>query len=98
MPRPDLVIYLQAPVSVLLGRIQRRGIDAELNVQGDYLKSLCDIYSQFFHSYARSPLLIVNAEHINYVDSDDDFNMLLEHILGISSGRHYFNPLSSREV
>lgn len=98
MPRPDLVIYLQAPVSVLLGRIQRRGIDAELNVQGDYLKSLCDIYSQFFHSYARSPLLIVNAEHINYVDSDDDFNMLLEHILSISSGRHYFNPLSSREL
>ena len=98
MPRPDLVIYLQAPVSVLLGRIQRRGIDAELNVQGDYLKSLCDIYSQFFHSYTRSPLLIVNAEHINYVDSDDDFNMLLEHILSISSGRHYFNPLSSREL
>ena len=98
MPRPDLVIYLQAPVSVLLGRISRRGIDAELNVHGDYLKSLCDIYSQFFHSYTRSPLLIVNAENINYVDSDDDFNMLLEHILSIRSGRHYFNPLSSQDL
>lgn len=97
MPRPDLVIYLQAPVSVLINRIRRRGIDAELNVHGDYLESLCDIYSQFFHSYTRSPLLVVNAENINYVDSVDDFNMLLEHILSIRSGRHYFNPLSSQE-
>jgi deoxyadenosine/deoxycytidine kinase len=97
LPRPDLVIYLQAPVSVLMQRIRRRGIDAELNVHSDYLGSLCDIYSQFFHSYTRSPLLIVNAEKINYVDNDDDFETLLDHILSIKSGRHYFNPLSSRE-
>jgi len=94
LPRPDLVIYLQAPVSVLMKRIRRRGIDAELDIDTDYLKSLCDIYSQFFHSYSRSPLLVVNAENINTVDNDDDFNMLLRHILSIKSGRHYFNPIS----
>ncbi len=94
MPRPDLVIYLQAPVPVLMQRIRRRGIDAEQDIDGDYLRSLCDIYSQFFHSYSRSPLLVVNAENINTVDNDDDFNMLLQHILSIKSGRHYFNPLS----
>ena len=98
LPRPDLVIYLQAPVSVLMQRIRRRGIDAEQNVHNDYLKSLCDIYSQFFHSYSRSPLLVVNAESINYVDNDEDFDMLLEHILRIRSGRHYFNPLSSQDL
>jgi deoxyguanosine kinase len=97
LPRPDLVIYLQAPVSVLMQRIHRRGIDAEQGIQSDYLKSLCDIYSQFFHSYTRSPLLVVNAENINYVDNDEDFDMLLQHVLRISSGRHYFNPLSSGE-
>ncbi len=97
LPRPDLVIYLQASVSVLMQRIRHRGIDAEQDIHGDYLKSLCDIYSQFFHSYARSPLLVVNAENINYVDNDDDFNMLLKHILSIKSGRHYFNPLSERK-
>ncbi len=95
-PRPDLVIYLQAPVSVLMQRIRRRGIDAEQDIHRDYLNSLCDIYSQFFHSYTRSPLLVVNAENINYVDNDEDFDMLLQHILRISSGRHYFNPLSSQ--
>jgi len=97
LPRPDLVIYLQAPVSVLMQRIRRRGIDAEQDIDGDYLKSLCDIYSQFFHSYTRSPLLVVNAENINHVDSDDDYTMLLNHILSIKSGRHYFNPLSSQK-
>jgi len=95
-PRPDLVIYLQAPVQVLMQRIRRRGIDAEQDINSDYLRSLCDIYSQFFHTYTRSPLLVVNAESINYVDNDEDFEMLLEHILKISSGRHYFNPLSSQ--
>ncbi len=96
LPRPDLVIYLQAPVPVLMQRIRRRGIDAEQNIHSEYLKSLCDIYSQFFHTYTRSPLLIVNAENINYVDNDEDFDMLLQHILRIKSGRHYFNPLSSQ--
>ncbi len=97
LPRPDLVIYLQAPVSVLMQRIRRRGVDAEQDIHGDYLKSLCDIYSQFFHSYTRSPLLVVNAENINYVDNGDDFNMLLKHILSIKSGRHYFNPISEQK-
>ncbi|MFW2439035.1 MAG: deoxynucleoside kinase [Arenicellales bacterium] len=97
LPRPDLVIYLQAPVSVLMQRIRRRGIDAEQDIHSDYLKSLCDIYSQFFHSYSRSPLLVVNAESINYVDNDDDYTMLLNHILSIKSGRHYFNPLSGQK-
>lgn len=98
LPRPDLVVYLQASVPVLLQRIRRRGIDAELSVDSDYLTSLCDIYNQFFYSYSRSPLLIVNAENINYVDNDEDFAMLLGHILSINSGRHYFNPLSSEEI
>jgi deoxyadenosine/deoxycytidine kinase len=79
-------------------RIHRRGIDAEQDINSDYLKSLSDIYSQFFHSYTRSPLLVVNAENINYVDNDEDFDMLLDHILRISSGRHYFNPLSSQDL
>jgi len=93
LPRPNLVIYLQAPVPVLTKRIKRRGIDAELNIDDDYLQALCAAYTSFFHTYKASPLLVVNAEHINYVDKDEDYQMLLEHILKIKSGRHFFNPL-----
>ena len=93
LPRPDLVIYLQAPVPVLLERVRKRGIVAEQNIDREYLESLCSIYTKYFHSYSESPLLVVNAAQINYVDNDDDYRMLLEHIVSTHSGRHYFNPL-----
>lgn len=91
-PRPDLVVYLQAPVDVLLGRIARRGIEMEQRIEADYLQRLSDAYMKFFHHYSQAPLLIVNAAEINPVDDEDDFQMLLERILRVRSGRHFFNP------
>ena len=60
-PVPDLVVYLQAPVDVLLERIGRRGIPAEQLIERRYLEQLNEAYSQFFHFYDEAPLLIVNA-------------------------------------
>ncbi|HFD81105.1 MAG TPA: deoxynucleoside kinase [Gammaproteobacteria bacterium] len=93
VPRPDLVIYLQAPVEVLLGRIRKRGIASEQAMEPAYLRSLCDAYLRFFHYYDEAPLLIVNAADINLVDSDSDYRALLEQMEQVKSGRHYFNPL-----
>jgi len=93
VPEPDLVIYLQAPVDVLMERIRRRGIDYERLIDNDYLQSLVDTYTAFFHRYSKSPLLIVNSARINIVDRQSDYEMLLDHIRTIKSGRHYFNPL-----
>lgn len=92
-PRPDLVIYLQAPVEVLLGRIYKRNRDYEQHIDAAYLQRLVDAYARFFHQYNDAPLLIVNAAEINLVDSDMDYNALLEQVSRVSSGRHYFNPL-----
>ncbi len=92
VPRPDLVIYLQAPVDVLNKRIARRGIAYERGMETSYLKTLCDAYTRFFHDYDESPLLIVNAAEINLVDSDTDYQALLEQMALVRSGRHYFNP------
>jgi deoxyadenosine/deoxycytidine kinase len=94
LPRPNLVIYLQAPVPVLMKRIRKRGIDSEQSIDEDYLEALCSAYTSFFHAYKESPLLVVNAEHINYVDREEDYQTLLDHILKIKSGRHFFNPLA----
>lgn len=96
MPVPDLVIYLQAPVAVLLDRIRRRGIHYEHRIERDYLQALADAYTRFFYHYAAAPLLVVNAAEINFVDSDEDFSALLEHIGSIRRGRHFFNPLTSQ--
>lgn len=92
-PRPDLVIYLQAPLDVLLDRIRQRGISAEQYITTDYLKALNDAYTEFFHFYDGAPLLIVNAKDLNLAKNRDHFKQLVEYILTIKSGRHYYNPI-----
>ncbi len=89
---PDLVIYLQAPVEVLMERIRRRGIAHEQSISADYLQRLCDAYVEFFYHYDAAPLLIVNATEIDLVENDGDYRQLMERLTQIRSGRHYFNP------
>lgn len=92
-PKPDMVIYLQAPVNVLSKRIMRRGIGYERQIDSTYLQALCDAYMRFFHFYDESPLLIVNAADINLIESDSDYQALLNTMENVKSGRHYFNPM-----
>lgn len=91
-PTPDLVIYLQAPVDVLLERIARRGRPYERQVDADYLNRLTELYTEFFYHYTGAPLLIVNASGIDLANNDDDYGLLLEQLGRVRSGRHYFNP------
>ena len=93
-PVPDLVIYLQAPVDVLRKRIANRGRAYERSMDSEYLSRLNESYARFFYNYNDSPLLIVNAEEIDLVNNENDYNLLLEQIKKIKSGRHYFNPIS----
>ena len=92
-PSPDLIVYLQAPVDVLIERIRRRGKPEERYLSGEYLARLSDAYTRFFCHYDRSPLLIVNAAEINPVDRDDDFELLMRQIEKHQSGRAFFNPI-----
>jgi len=91
-PTPDLVVYLQAPVEVLMERIARRGLEYERDMDPGYLERLAEAYARFFHDYAEAPLLIVNAAGIDPVHNDDDFRLLCDQIRRTSSGRHFFNP------
>ncbi len=96
--RPDLVVYLQAPVEVLLERINRRGIKHEKWVEAAYLERLCDAYIRFFYQYSDAPLLIVNATDIDFAHNDDEYELLLQQVLETRSGRHYFNPVALQEL
>jgi deoxyadenosine/deoxycytidine kinase len=94
-PVPDLVIYLQAPVDVLLKRIARRGIRYERRIDAAYLRRLSEAYARMFLNYDAAPLLIVNAAHINLVDNEADYQALLEQIQLVRKGTQYFNPMSA---
>ena len=94
-PPPDLVVYLQAPVDILLDRIARRGIRYEQAIDKGYLERLTQAYARFFHSYDAAPLLIVNAASIDPVNNPGDYQLLFAEIAKARRGRHFFNPSGS---
>ena len=94
-PTPDLVVYLQASTDVLLDRIEKRGISSEKNISVEYLDRLNEAYARFFHFYDQSPLLIVNAADLDWTNKPEDYRHLVEYLLTIRSGRHYYNPGSA---
>ncbi|MDX9951952.1 MAG: deoxynucleoside kinase [Methylophilaceae bacterium] len=89
---PDLVIYLQTPVDALLDRIAQRNINYEQEIPREYLARLADAYSEFFHQYDASPILIVNNEKLNIAADEASLDMLIERALQIRSRREFFNP------
>ena len=91
-PIPDMVIYLQAPTVTLLDRVKKRGIKAEQFIELGYLENLNDAYTEFFHYYNSSPLLIVNSAEIDLVNNDEDYQLLVDYILSHPTGTNYFNP------
>jgi len=91
-PKPDLVIYLQASTDILLSRIENRGLAFEQGIERRYLERLNEVYSEFFLYYDDAPLLIVNASEIDLANSEADYKHLVDYLLDIRNGRHYFNP------
>lgn len=88
---PDLVIYLQASPEALINRVLNRGVEMERRINDDYLELLADGYTRFFHTYEAAPVLIVNAEHFNPVESEEDFSLLVQRIDSMRGHREYFN-------
>ena len=69
VPKPDLVLYLTAPVEVLMERIAARGRDYERSITADYLAELDLRYRSYFASYADAPVLIVDTTRIDFRDA-----------------------------
>jgi deoxyadenosine/deoxycytidine kinase len=93
--KPDLVIYLQARLDVLLARIKRRGREFERRFDQDYLSSLCTAYNEFFFHYDETPLLVVNTSDIDFVDSIEDLEGLMTAIARMQKGTHHYHPISA---
>lgn len=90
-PVPDLVIYLQASIDTLVHRVKKRGEPSEAGIAEDYLRNLSEAYMRYFHHYTDSPLLIVNSERLNFVDSGEHLDLLIERMTAMRGGREFFN-------
>lgn len=90
-PQPDLVIYLQAGAETLIERVRRRATTYERTIPDEYLVRLADAYARFFHNYDAAPLLIVNSDNLNFVDSPADFDLLLRRISALRGPREFFS-------
>lgn len=96
LPKPDMVIYLQARPEVLLSRVRKRGVAYERNISLDYLKTLSDAYNEYFFHYNETPLLVVNTSEIDFVESPRDLEHLVREVKSVKRGTQHYIPLGSR--
>jgi len=92
VPKPDVVVYLQARSDVLMARIKQRGRQFEAAMDPAYVESLANAYNHFFLHYDAAPLLIVNTERLDFVASREDFEDLFKAIETTTSGRRFYSP------
>jgi len=98
VPKPDLVLYMQASVPVLLERIRRRGREYESGIDAGYLKRLSEAYSYYFFHYRETPLLVVNTNSIDFVHDTADLDALIDQIARCRRGTQVYVPLGSKRT
>ncbi|MCL2689528.1 MAG: deoxynucleoside kinase [Chitinispirillia bacterium] len=92
-PRPDLVVYLQESTDTLIKRIEKRGREFEANIDPRYIEELNESYNYFFSHYTASPLLIINADDIDFVYNNAHLDEITGQIVSVKSGTTYYNPM-----
>jgi deoxyadenosine/deoxycytidine kinase len=96
VPKPDLVIYMQASGAVLMERIRRRARDFERGIEPAYLQRLSEAYSYYFFHYRETPLLVVNTDDIDFVNDPADLEALIEQIMRSRRGTQVYVPMGSQ--
>ena len=95
VPKPDLVIFLQANSEVLRSRIEKRAREYEAFMDPDYLDNVNKTFNNFFFYYSETPLLVINTNEIDFVEKKCDLEALIIKINSHRIGREYYNPLGS---
>ncbi len=96
VPKPDIVVYLQASVDVLMERIKKRGREFERGMSREYIETLTEAYNYFFFHYKDTPLIVVNTNEIDFVESTADFEELAREIEEHDKGTAYYVPIGTR--
>jgi deoxyguanosine kinase len=94
--KPDLVIFLQARTDILRERIRKRSRGYEKSVTLEYLEQINQSFNDFFFHYTDTPLLVINASDIDFVNVPSDLEELVSEIEKMEKGTKYYVPLGSR--
>ena len=95
VPKPDLVIFLQADTERLMDRIRRRKRDYESQIAEAYVNEVNKAYNYFFFNYNATPLLVINTSEIDFVHQEADLDELVAQIRKMERGVQYYRPLGS---
>lgn len=93
--KPDLVVFLDAEVDVLLRRLKKRDRPYERKVGRAYLERVAEAYRRFFHGYRETPLLIVSCSDIDFVENGGHLVDLVREIGSMGQGVQVYVPLGS---
>jgi deoxyadenosine/deoxycytidine kinase len=96
VPRPDLVVYLQAPTEVLIKRIRARGRPEETRLSEEYVAEVNRAYNHYFFHYTQTPLLVVNTAEVDFARRSEDVDDLVKQIRSMGKGTQYYVPLASK--
>ena len=96
VPKPDLVVYLQAPTDVLMKRIRARGRPEETSLSEEYLAEVNRAYNYYFFHYGLTPLLVVNTAGVDFVKRPEDLDDLLKQVKSMGKGTQYYVPMGSK--
>jgi len=96
IPKPSIVIMLQASVESLTERIRKRGFEFERPMEQDYLRTVVETYNRHFFDYAAAPLLIVNTDEVNVADDPAELAGLIEQMGRHEHGTQYYVPVAGK--
>ena len=92
IPFPDLIIFLQAEMPLLLDRIHKRGFTYEKGITGQYLKLLNDAYNQYFFHVTEAPVVVINVTDLEFSENSKDLSLLVKELKKPHHGLQYINP------
>ena len=87
LPRPDLLLYLRAPVPVLMERIHSRGRDIESGITGEYLALLDSFYEDWLQAFSLCPVLTIRTEDLDFVHKPRHLDVVVERIQARLAGK-----------
>lgn len=87
LPRPDLLLYLKAPVEVLMERIRRRGRGIESGITAEYLALLDTFYTEWMQTFDLCPVLTIRTDNLDFVNQSKHLDIVVQRIQDKLAGK-----------